>query len=397
MAVLVAPVVLLGGAQPARAGTSLTIGVLIADQDHMRTDYDAGVRMATLELKWSAWEPTNNSTDPAYRQQQRDKAEAYRAAGYRVAVDVGLQHPAPWVLGLPDGQLVDQNGVSSGTPDYFFNQRVRDEAASYLRSLVAALGAADYRVGLSPAGEVMYPEAPQNQWWAFGRLPQGLADGRPGDQPASPMPGWVPGTPTYRGAAVTAEQARAWYGWYLSASVEAHAWQMRVLRRAGATAWLELVTPGSGANPWVYEHRLGGLLQDQPYDAYHTLNTAAVWQEVLQRLPARRRVAVDVSSVYDGSGSPRGAGCASGDVLVDYRTETGVDAWSSTRWLSYLARRNGYPAVHGESTGNNSPSDLPAVLALAGACGLSVVHWAWDYQLYDGVHASVEDLRRAAG
>lgn len=397
VAALTLPLVLLGLTQNAQAAPAPLLGVLIADQDNLRADYDAGVRMATLELKWGSWEPGNDVPDQAYRQQQRNKAEAYRAAGYRLAVDIGLQHPGPWVLALPDGQLVDQSGTVSGTPDFFHSQLVRDEAASYIRSVVATLGATTtYRIGLSPAGELMYPEAPRNQWWAFGRHAQGLAGGLPVGRTATPLPGWVPGTASWRGSAVTGQQARTWYDWYLSASVSAHQWEMSAFRRAGATSWLELVAPGSGANPWVYEHRLAGLLQDQPYDAYHTLNTGAVWQEVLQRLPARNKVAVDVSSVFDGSGTPRGNACAAGDGLVDYRGTPGIDAWSSTRWLSYLARRNGYPAVYGESTGNNLASDVPAVFALARACGLTVVQWAWDYQLHDGVHASLADLQRAA-
>ncbi len=365
-------------------------GVLIADRRHLATDWHAGVRVAVLELKWSSWAPSASGADEAYRAERVATAVAYRAAGFEVAVDPGLQHAPSWVLNQPDGQLRAQDGSGSGTADYVFNPVVRSQAAAYLRALTAALGpVASYRVGLSGSGEATYPEAGGNQWWAFDRYAQG---GRAGvaSGHANPLPGWVPGS-SYHDASVTAAQVGQWYAWYLGASVDALAWEMRTLRDSGFSGALQLVMPGNGANTWVVTHRLADGLADRSYDGFHTLNTGAVWDRVLSLLPDLTGVTVDVSSVYDHSGDVRGNGCTSADDAVSWSTPGAMDGWSSTRVLAYLARRHHLPLV-GENPGASSGEDLRHVFHLAASCGLGTVYWAWDYQLYDGQHATPADL-----
>lgn len=367
-------------------------GVLIADRRHLATDWHAGVRVAVLELKWSSWAPSASGADEAYRAERVATAAAYRAAGFEVSVDPGLQHAPSWVLNQPDGQLRAQDGSGSGTADYIFNPVVRAQAAAYLRALTAALGpVASYRVGLSASGEAIYPEASNNQWWAFDRYAQGsqagLASGR-----ANPMPGWVPGT-DYHGAAPMSAQVSQWYAWYLGASVDALAWEMRTMRASGYHGTLQLVMPGNGANAWVLEHGLASGLREQSYDSFHTLNTGAVWDRVLNLLPDLTGVTVDVSSVYDHSGDVRGNGCTTADDAVSWSTAGAMDSWSSTRVLAYLARKHNLPLV-GENPGSSSADEMQHVFQLAASCGLGTVYWAWDYQLYDGQHASVADLAK---
>jgi len=364
--------------------------VLIADRRYLATDWHAGVRVAVLELKWSAWAPSDSGADEAYRAERVATAAAYRAAGFEVSVDPGLQHAPNWVLDQPDGQLRAQDGSGSGTANYVFNPVVRAQAATYLHALTAALGpVASYRVGLSGSGEATFPEASNNQWWAFDRYAQGdRADVASGH--ANPMPGWVPGT-GYHGAAPAMAQVSQWYAWYLGASVDALAWEMRTLRDGNFSGALQLVMPGNGANSWVVTHRLGDGLADRSYDGFHTLNTGAVWDRVLNLLPDLTGVTVDVSSVYDYSGDVRGNGCASADDAVSWSTPGAMDGWSSTRALAYLARRHHLPLV-GENPGASSGEDLRHVFQLAASCGLGTVYWAWDYQLYDGQHASTADL-----
>jgi hypothetical protein len=375
------------------------IGVLLADEQRIDTDKKAGVRLAVFELRWDKWQPSSGTggvgvTDAAYRAAMMTKADHYRAAGYKVALDLGLQHAPAWVLNMPNGQLRAQTGQLSGSANYVFNAAVRDAAAGYMSDVIASMGSIAYaRIGLSQAGETLYPEAPTGQWWGFDDLAQGRAAGRPASIPAPPMPGWVPGTATWNGQPVSQAQVQAWYDWYLGASVDAHAWQIASLRRAGYNGELQLVMPGNGANYWVYTHRLSSLLAEQSYDGFHTMNTAAVWPEFLSRLPDRRGLVVDVSSVADGGGGTTNAACTPADSTVDYRTDRSVDNWSSVRWLSYLAAKNGLP-ITGENPGNSSAATMSTAFSLMASCQLRGLMWAWDFQLYDGVHASVSDLAR---
>lgn len=375
---------------------ALVMGVLLADPRHLAADAEAGVRLAVLELRWDSWQPRPGNVDSGYRSERRRTADAYRAAGYRVAVDVGLQHPPDWVLQLPSGQLRAQDGRLSGSANLFFSRHVQAAAATYMADAVQAMGEVwSYRAGLSQEGEALYPRTPQGEWWAFDEAAQGQAlQDLPAGRGATPLPGWVPGTALWRGREVRPEEVEAWYDWYVTASIAAHTWQVQAYRDAGFSGVVALVLPGVGVRPRELQARLADRLAVPTDDVYQTLNRAAVWYRLLADLPDRGTLAVDVSSVYDGSGSPRGNSCHSDDDAVDYLTEDVIGTWSSTRWLSYLARRLGYRTVIGESTGDNSAADLAAAVRLSQQCRLTALQWAWDYQLHDGVHASVADLAR---
>jgi hypothetical protein len=372
------------------------VGVLIADPVHLQSDYDAGVRIATLEVKWRLWQPSPQHTSRPYKARIVASASAYRRAGYQVAVDVGLQYTPAWALHLPHAQLRSQLGTLSGTADYVFNVRMRHLAAAYIREVMATVGPVwSYRLGLSENGETLYPDASRGQWWAFGPVAQGRFGRPPPRTRRTPLPGWVPGETTWRGQPVTSEQVRQWYDWYLDAVILAHVWEARVFRSAGFTGVLQLVMPGSGTSLRAFELRRSSFLRNSADDSYHTMNTGAVWFEFLRRFPLRRKIAVDISSVYDSSGSPRGNGCEVDDTKRDWRTDPAVRKWSSTRWLSYLSRRLGYHYLMGESTGNNNYPQMQATFTLANQCRFDAVLWAWDYQLYDG-HASISQLSTAA-
>lgn len=367
---------------------SPALGVLQADTRWLASDTAAGVTVAVLNVSWRLWEPRPGAFDAGYRAGVLADVTAYRARGWSVTVDPGLQDPPDWALDLPGGRLVDQHGAASTTADFEFSQPVRAAAAAFLRDLVAATTPAvtGFRVGLSESGEVLYPATTNDQWWAYSAAAQhGGAVLPPGIGPA-PLPGWVPGRARNGAKPVTASQVRAWYGWYLSAMVAAHAWEISTYRAAGFAGRLDLVMPGTGTVPSVYGQRLARLLAPIDTDPVWTMNTGAVWWSVLDQLPDLRGVAMDISSVYDGSGTPRGNACQPSDASVDYRHDATIEQWSDTRWLAYLARRHGM-AVSGENGGDTAPADAAGVVDLARACGLNVIQWAWDYQLH-GVGSS---------
>jgi hypothetical protein len=298
-----------------------------------------------------------------------------------VAVDVGLQYPPSWALDLPYGQLVDQDGNASGTPDYEFSEAVQAAATTYISSVVSSLsGVSYYRIGLSTSGEMLYPPAPDNQWWAFSPPAQGSASGLPPGVGVTPMPGWVPGTTTWDGQAVSQAMAQSWYDWYLGALTDAHTWEIDSFRQAGFQGLLQYVMPGTGALPDLYQERIAADLAPISDDSYYTLNTGAVWWDVLPQLPLTGAV-VDISSVGDGSGDPVNNVCQASDSSVNYTSQPSViQSWSATRWLTYLAGFYHLP-VMGENPGNTAPAQLPAIMSQVQSCHLTALQWAWDCQL----------------
>jgi hypothetical protein len=259
---------------------------------------------------------------------------------------------------------------------------VRTAATAYINDVVSTLcGISSYRIGLSASGEMLYPEAPADQWWAYTASAQGED---PGDLPdgvtQSPMPGWAPGDADWNGDPVTDAGIQGWYDWYLSALTNAHRWEIETFRQAGFAGTLEYVMPGLGALPDVYQARLAAGLVDESYDPAHTMNTGAVWWQVLPDLPTTNAV-VDISSVDDTSGDPEGNACQTSDASVPLTDGTNAfDTWSDTRYLSYLAGQAGIPTI-GENPGqpaDMSPSALSDIMSLVRSCGLTGLQYAFD-------------------
>lgn len=376
------------GAPAGRGGAAgaTVFGVLDARPRWLAQDHAAGIRLVTLNVDWARWQPTSPATDPRYRRHQAEVAAQYRAHGFAVAVDVGLQDPPAWVLALPGGQLVDQRGRRAGIPDIEFNQQVRDKAFEYIHSVVAAMGPVQYyRVGLGSDGEMLYPDPPAHQrgqaWWAFGPQAQGATGGRPPGVGATPMPGWLPGRSTWRSQPVTTAQVRAWYGWYVGALANGLRWEIDAYRLAGFGRMLQLVMPGDGAGPSAYRAAIARHLALGRSDPYHTMSTGALYWRLLDQLPLSG-TEVDISSVGDASGLPGRVDCQAADHGVPLaRADPAVSGWSDTRWLTYLAGRHRLPAM-GENPGSTPPADLARIMGLVQTCHLTALQWAWDAQLH---------------
>lgn len=389
-----------GVEQETASGTSFVYGVLAADPSHLVTDTVAGMRLAELDVSWAAWEPAQGERSSSYIASVRSTIQAYLAQGWQVAISPGFQQPPSWVFGLPDGQLIDQDGRASGTPDYEFSSAVQSAAVAYVDDLVSSLGSSVsyYRDGLSEEGEMLFPDTTSSQWWAFSASAQCLDSADlPAGTPCTPLPGWVPGTTTYDGNPITQTQVAQWWSWYLHALISAELAVIGAFRTAGYTGAIQLVMPGDGASPALIAAREGDDLAPEPFDSYGTMNTAADWQDLLAdpALKADGDIVVDISSVGDGSGSPSDNTCTSSDQSVSLAdADPWLSSWSDTRWITYLAVKNGFPVI-GESPGNEVEGDLPAIASLVSACGLDALQWAWDDQLYDGVHVSASEYQAA--
>jgi hypothetical protein len=350
-----------------------------------------------MDVSWASAEPTQGAFSAPYLAEVEFEVAQYHAAGWQVAISPGFQSPPAWVEGLPDGQLIDQSGNLSGTPNYEFSLAARSASLSYLKTLITALGpdVNYYRDGLDQNGEMTYPGTSSNQWWAFDAAAQGN-DPSNAAYSADPMGTWVPGTSTYEGQPVTTTQVQSFYNWYEGALESAEVVTALAMRADGFTGQIQLVMPGDGSEPMIVTTRIAADLAPGPYDSYFTMNTGANWQAILSD-PAMKAVGdtvVDISSVGDGSGASNDR-CSPSDLSIPLQqAEPWVSGWSDTRWLAYLAKVNGY-AVMGENPGNTDEADLSTIFGLVQSCGLTALQWAWDYQLYDGVHVSLAQYEAA--
>jgi hypothetical protein len=379
-----------------RAVSSPMLGVLEADPSVMSADAAAGIGFATLNLSWARWEPQAGLFNASYRSTVVAEAGKYRTAGWRVAVDPGLQQPPAWALALPGGQLTDQFGTSAPTADFEFSAAVRSAAALYLTDVVQSLGPMnDYRVGLSDNGEMYYPNTSEGGWWAFTPQAQGSAAGLPRGVGVSPMVGWVPGTSTWDGNSVTQARVTRWYNWYFGALVRALRWEIDTYRAAGYRRQLELVMPGTGALPAFYDERLAADLAPGSEDSFSTLNDGAVWWKLLGDLgqATLTNTAIDDSSVDDNSGTPRGNVCQAVDGTVNIKSSQ-IWSWSDTRWLAYLAKLHDLP-IMGETPGNTTVAELPGEMNLMRSCDFTALQWAWDYTLDESGGVSRAQLAAA--
>ena len=93
---------------------------------------------------------------------------AYKSAGFKIAVGLGLGNCAPpWVYGITNGQFEDQSSnlataAIGAAPNLVFCPAVRSAAATYITWIVEGIAAGGvvvdyYRIGLDSSGEMLYP------------------------------------------------------------------------------------------------------------------------------------------------------------------------------------------------------------------------------------------------
>ncbi|RBY78262.1 hypothetical protein DQ238_12250 [Geodermatophilus sp. TF02-6] len=395
----------------------LAFGVLGSrcDPDRVAELSEAGVRYAELGLSWEHFEPVAGEVDEGYASHVRRQIEQCRQAGIGVVLTLGLHSAPRWVAELPGGSYVDQHGERGPdeVPNVVFSAAVRDAVADYLAELDRAVGlgrAAAIRVGTGVNGELGYPgteASGHNPFWAFDEAAQngvGLADGAA----VTPLPGWTPGSPVWRGTEVGTEQVRQWFRWYSQSVADAVVWVVRTLRDQGYEGDVHFPLAGRGALPADLEAALAARL-DGTADRDGSLEGGLFYPEQLphiaQSLARTERagwggVYADSSSVDDATAvtarelDPPQDTCQPGDADRDLLTEPGVEQWSSVRWTVANARRAGLD-VMGENpgspdtprTGGNELTDSPEEQMVhapryARECGFALFMWAFEDDLF---------------
>jgi hypothetical protein len=361
---------------------STMFGTLDTQASTAATEKKDGISVAMFELDWASFEPSEGVFNAAYMATMRSYLQAFRVAGMRVTLGLGLEDTPSWVSALPDGRYVNEDGDSSGEADFVFSAAVRQAAAAYLARVAADLPLSDFwAIRLTSGGddEMLYP--PGGTYWAFGNAAMTGA-GLAATMTPNPFPDWRPRRP-----GLTAAQIDRWVNWYVGGLDNVTNWQLHTLSGLGYAGYYQLVTPGSGTRPDVLSAE-----ERQNLPAGIT-GVGAVWNRYYALLPDKTKVVAYVSSVADESGADDS--CQPGDDKLPV-TSSVMDSWSATRWISRIADSEGL-LVAGENAGYSMPVGLDFQYTNIGSTGMmadsvrqaisckfQVFYWAHDVNLWNG-------------
>lgn len=380
-------IALLSAAVHAAPGTPL-VGTLQSDPARAKQLVTAGITLAEVGLAWDRFEPKQGETNPAYIQEIRAKLAAFRASGMQIVLDFGVHYPPKWVLDLPDARFVNQYGEpyidrapGKNVTNGVFNQQIRELQAAYVQRVFAALGS-DFkavRLGWGWYSEMHYPRADyqerKNCYWAFDDIAQGKKPGLPPGISICPEPELNPGT-----VPQDANKCRLFIEWYFDALRNYHDWQIATVRQH-YKGWLTMLYPSWGLRPGQAD--------------------AAIQAGLAGTTPAERgsdmAQGVDLERLIRGIKDP--------DVLLHTTwldPEWGLDDrenpvdWSPAHYLRQLADAHRLKLkVSGENTGDADQAALERTIGRARREKLTLVLWAFEPQLFDGRHASLQALSAA--
>jgi hypothetical protein len=410
---IVAVLTVTGGAFGSAAPQRPAFGVLGSScaPDRVAALRRAGATTAMTEMQWAQAEPAPGVVDGAYLDSVRDRVAACAAGGLTVVLGLGMHNPPSWVLALPSASFRDQSGETSsdGEPNLVFSAAARQAAVGYLRAVAERVGF-ERVAAVRLAGELGYPgSAPgSGTFWAFDGAAQG-GSGRAAGVDPSPMPGWVPGSPTWLGTPVTADAASRWYDWYTGSLAGSIVWLSDALREAGFTGDVHVPLAGRGVLPADRQEAVDGLL-DGRADPDGALGKGTdypaqfgVFAELDTRLRAQSppaRLLIDFTSLDDDSAVRARAAVPPQDTCrpddtPDSLTAAGLERGATQRWTVAVARAAGLgvvaenPGPPGQAnTGGTAQSDGEAAqMVQAGRyardCDLEAWYLAFEDQLFE--------------
>ena len=161
---------------------------------------------------------------------------------------------------------------------------------------------------------------------------------------------------------------------------------MATITAAGYNGLFSLTCPGEGCSPTIVANRLGLILANSTDSSGdYTMNVGAAWYLSIPAVANPSNTVLDISSVYDGSGSPANNSSAPADVSYTLaQADPYVSGWSATRWLVWIANGVGLK-VHGETpNATGTEANAAAIMTQAKGCGLYSLLWANDSDMNSG-------------
>lgn len=352
-------------------------GVLQGTQKHSAAGYQAGWRVAVISAAWNALEPERGKINEVEIGKLRDKAEAFRALGYRLQLDLGIQYPPSWIFDFPHSRYRNQFGAGyeSNEPgkrmaNAVFNQAVRERIRWYIEQVFTQLGT-DWdwvRLGGGFYGEVNFPhhayQGKTNAYWAFDDLAQGRVSGLAKGLEACPVAGWMPGE-----VSAGNQPARQFLSWYHGALQHYHDWQIRTVRQ-----WYRgeicMLYGSWGIRPgWIEAALAQDLNGSSVGERNGEIATGYDWERMVGGI---RDPKVIVYCTWIDA--PRRDCDDAGGNRV---------RWSPVHWLSSLAAANPLRLkVWGENTGRNTRDSMELTFERVQQFGLMGVMWAFEDDLF---------------
>jgi hypothetical protein len=334
------------------------VGVLGASTLRAASSSAAGIGSVVVAVQWSLFAPTQGSINDQYVRQIHDEISEFTAAGMRVILSPGFEHPPSWVFGVSSStRFVDQHdtvwqgGPGQDVPDAVFDLAVRQAQRGYLLQLGQVLaGEPIYAVtaGGLLDGEVRYPPAGlHNSYWAFSTDAQAQ----------SPVPGWRPGD---TGIA----KASKFISWYLGSITSYQGALVTATGQAFPSAKVMVLYPSWGVRPGqVAQAAAGGLDGFSPAELNGSLQGGLDFAAQVSSLaPGTTVCSTDLSARNQGSGSV-------GEAPIYY--------------LASLAAERHLPLA-GKTAGEQTEAALALAVERAYALGLTDMLWVDEGGLYSG-------------
>lgn len=382
---------LLLGVTAAQAGTTAR-GVLQHDNARSAQIRAAGIEYTTFELSWNSLEPRPGEYNQAYIEQRRQVLKHRRDAGFKLAIDFGIQYAPAWIYTLPNSRFVNQYGdayVADDKPGWqmpnmMFSRPVRAAVENYVRKVRELYGDdfAIVRLGWGHYSELNYPLHKYNDrvncYWAFdpvaqGRQPELLPDGLT----ATPVPGYIPGQPSPQ------DEARQFLHWYHGALQNLHDWQLRFARELYPQATLAMLYASWGIRPGEIDRAVANDLNG---------SSGAEKNGEIQRgfdfarfIKGIRDPKIMAYSTWIDGWSP---------YCDDDSDNPGL--WSPPHWLRHLIDQQPLPLLlGGENTGGDGHAVLARCAERAHKYRMDVVFWAFERHLFPPHDLSLELYQQA--
>lgn len=338
----------------ASPSSGIWYGALQVDPGSEAALAQGGVKRVDLELAWQFYEPQPGVFDQSYIAKEQGVYDDYRAHGFDVELDPGLQYPPSWAFSLPGGtRFVDQDGTvwHGGTGEDPANavtdMAVRSAETDYLQHLgtdFASRPFAAVRVGGLLDGELRYPPIVNDNpdtLWAYDA--QAVAE--------LPRRDWQPGTGTQA-------EARQAIGTYLDNLTEYETWLVDLTNAAFPTAELQLMLPGWGLRPGQVDGAIAnGLDGSSVAEQGGNLTGGLDWAAQLATLAANTDRGVAYTTWLDGP-----------DQGNNPQDESPI------AYIASVARPLGL-GLAGENTGGTSVAIMKLCAQRARQYGLSGVMW----------------------
>lgn len=356
------------------SSTTPWFGVLQPHTSNYAADRAAGLSVATLEIGWDSWEPTQGQVSTAYVNEVKARYAALRSAGFEVVLDAGLQYPPAWVFATdPGARFVNQFGdvysgpLGSDAPNAVFSPTVRTAQATYLASVGTNFTGLEFkaiRVGGLAMNELRFPtgnfNGHSNSFWAFDSNAQAQ----------SPVPGWRPGQSC-------TNEAQQFLDWYTSSLTSYGTWLLGQYRTSiSSTTSLQILMPSWGMRPGDAVAASSACLNGSSRS--ELTNDAPMGLDWANSVP---QLALIPNVTLYGT-------------WIDAADQgIGTTYESPIRYLHRLAVANAMPLA-GENTGGNSRADMVRSIGRVVELGMTGMMWMQDPSLHDnGATAKLNDYR----